>query len=145
MTTSTFFLTSRAAFLDDVKEWSGPFFDTNQLGVMLNSDVDITILLSLTSTKRRENGLTCSSFRTTHNFAGLGGYLWPGASAYQWNSALPDLGCFLPSHEHPTEPPLPDNSHFSHVDISALIGPHGTSLLNPWALIGSPTDSRIRL
>ncbi len=33
MTTATFF--------DDVKEWSGPYFDAQQLGVRLNFDVDI--------------------------------------------------------------------------------------------------------
>ena len=35
-------------FLDDVKEWSGPFFDAQQLGVRLNFNVDVKILLSLT-------------------------------------------------------------------------------------------------
>ncbi len=35
-----------ATLLDDVKELSGPFFDTCQLGVMLNFDIDIKILLS---------------------------------------------------------------------------------------------------
>ncbi len=43
------FLTSAATFLDDVKEWSGPCLDAHQLGVRLNSDVDVKILLSLTS------------------------------------------------------------------------------------------------
>ncbi len=28
-------------FFGDVKEWSGPFFDTHQLGVRLNFDVDV--------------------------------------------------------------------------------------------------------
>ncbi len=40
MTTATF-LTSTSTFLDDIKEWSGPFFDTQQLGVRLNFDVDV--------------------------------------------------------------------------------------------------------
>ncbi len=35
------FLMSTSAFLDDIKEWSGPFFDAQQLGVRLNFDVDI--------------------------------------------------------------------------------------------------------
>ncbi len=45
------FLTLTPTFLDDVKDWSGPFFDARQLvGVRLNFDVDVKILLSLTST-----------------------------------------------------------------------------------------------
>ena len=43
------FLTSTATFLDDVKELSGPFFGTHQLGVMLNFDVDVKILLTSTA------------------------------------------------------------------------------------------------
>ena len=35
-----------ATVLDDVKEWSGLFFDAHQLGVWLNFDIDIKILLS---------------------------------------------------------------------------------------------------
>ena len=35
-----------ATFLDDVKEWSGPFFDAHQLGVRLNFDADVKMLLS---------------------------------------------------------------------------------------------------
>ncbi len=35
-----------ATFLDDVKEWSGPFIDTHQLGAMLDFDVDVKLLLS---------------------------------------------------------------------------------------------------
>ncbi len=42
---------STAAFLDDFKEWSGPYFDAHQLGVRLNFDVDVKILLSLTLTE----------------------------------------------------------------------------------------------
>ncbi len=30
-----------STFLDDVKEWSGPFFEAQQLGVRLNFDVDV--------------------------------------------------------------------------------------------------------
>ena len=30
-----------SAFFDDVKEWSGPFFDAHQLGVRSNFDVDV--------------------------------------------------------------------------------------------------------
>ena len=42
---------STATFLDDVKEWSGPFFDdAHQLGIMLNFDIDVKILLPLTPT-----------------------------------------------------------------------------------------------
>ncbi len=33
-------------FFDDVKVWSGLFFDTHQLGVRSNFDVDVKILLS---------------------------------------------------------------------------------------------------
>ncbi len=44
------FLTSTATFLDDVKEGSGLFFDAHQLAIRLNIDVDVNILLSLTST-----------------------------------------------------------------------------------------------
>ncbi len=40
-TSTSTFLTSTSTFLDDVKEWSGPFFDTQQLGVRLNFDVNI--------------------------------------------------------------------------------------------------------
>ncbi len=28
-------------FFDDIKEWSGPFFEAHQLGVRLNFDVDV--------------------------------------------------------------------------------------------------------
>ncbi len=34
-------MTPTSTFLDDVKEWSGPFFDAQQLGVRLNFDVDV--------------------------------------------------------------------------------------------------------
>ena len=40
------FLTHTSTFLDNVKEWSGPFLDTHQLGIRLNFDVDVKILLS---------------------------------------------------------------------------------------------------
>ncbi len=40
-TSTSTFLTSTSTFLDDVKEWSGPFFDAQQLGVRLNFDVDV--------------------------------------------------------------------------------------------------------
>ncbi len=36
-----FTLVTTATFLDDVKEWSGPFFDAQQLGIRLNFDVDV--------------------------------------------------------------------------------------------------------
>ena len=40
VTTATF-LTLTSTFLDDIKEWSGPFFDAQQLGIRLNFDVDV--------------------------------------------------------------------------------------------------------
>ncbi len=46
MTTSAF-LMSTVTFLDDDKEWSGLYFDTHQLGIMSNFDVNIKILLSM--------------------------------------------------------------------------------------------------
>ncbi len=36
----------RGTFLDDVKKWSGPFFDAHQLCVMSNFDVDVIVLTS---------------------------------------------------------------------------------------------------
>ncbi len=41
LVTTVTFLTSTSNFLDDVKEWSGPFFDAQQLGVRINFDVDV--------------------------------------------------------------------------------------------------------
>ncbi len=41
------FLDVDVNIFDDVKEWSGPFFDTHQLGVRLNFDVDVKILLNV--------------------------------------------------------------------------------------------------
>ncbi len=41
---------STSTSLDDVKEWSGPFFDTQQLGIRLNFDVDIKRQMKLKST-----------------------------------------------------------------------------------------------
>ncbi len=43
---AVFTLVTASVFFDDVKEWFGLFFDTHQLGVMLNFDVDVKILLS---------------------------------------------------------------------------------------------------
>ncbi len=40
-----------AIFLD-VKEWSGPFFDAHHLGIMLNFEVDVKILLSTSKCRR---------------------------------------------------------------------------------------------
>ncbi len=39
--TSGFHIGGGVMFFDDVKEWSGPFFDTHQLGIRLNFDVDV--------------------------------------------------------------------------------------------------------
>ncbi len=39
------FLTSTATFLDDIKEWLRLLYDTQLLGVMLNFNVDVKILL----------------------------------------------------------------------------------------------------
>ncbi len=58
--TSSAFPMSAATFFDDVKEWSGLFSDTYQLGFMLNFDVDVKILQSTSkfSTAPNENGFT---------------------------------------------------------------------------------------
>ncbi len=39
-------VTASGLFFDDVKEWSGQFFDARQLGVRLNKDVDVKMLTS---------------------------------------------------------------------------------------------------
>ncbi len=52
LVTTSDFLTSKATFLDDVKEWCGLFFDTHQLGIMLNFHVDVKILLSTSKFRR---------------------------------------------------------------------------------------------
>ena len=39
----------------DVKQWSGPFFDTHQLGIWLNFDVDIKLLLSMSKFWHRQD------------------------------------------------------------------------------------------
>ncbi len=44
MNKAIFTLVTATAFFDDVKEWSGPFFDTHQLGVRSNFDVEVNIL-----------------------------------------------------------------------------------------------------
>ena len=41
LVTMATFLTLTSTFLDNLKEWSGPFFDAQQLGVRLNFDVDM--------------------------------------------------------------------------------------------------------
>ncbi len=41
LVTMATFLTLTSTFLDNLKEWSGPFFDAQQLGVRLNFDVDV--------------------------------------------------------------------------------------------------------
>ncbi len=38
---SGFHISDGVSIFDDVKEWSGPFFDAHQLGVRLNFDVDV--------------------------------------------------------------------------------------------------------
>ncbi len=40
------FLTYMATFLDDIKEWSGLFFDAHQLDNMSNFKFDVKLLLS---------------------------------------------------------------------------------------------------
>ncbi len=55
-------------FFDDVKERSGPCFDARQLGVRLNFDVDVKILLNFdvdgTNVKTAERSIASSaSFR----------------------------------------------------------------------------------
>ncbi len=38
---AVFTLETASTFFDDVKEWSGSFFDAHQLGVRLNFDIDV--------------------------------------------------------------------------------------------------------
>ncbi len=40
------FFDAHVNIFDGVKVWSGPFFDTHQLGIRLNFDVDVKILLN---------------------------------------------------------------------------------------------------
>ncbi len=48
-------LVKASTFFDDVKEWSGLFFDAHQLGVRSNFDIDIKVLLP---TSRKHDDVT---------------------------------------------------------------------------------------
>ncbi len=50
--------------IDDVKEWSRPYFDAHQLGVMFNFDADVKIMQSWTSTAQCKNSLTVRETQT---------------------------------------------------------------------------------
>ncbi len=67
------FLTSMSTFLDDVKEWSGPFFDAQQLGVRLNFDVDAKSAVQTDEVTQCENRLTSPCFQGQHSGTNLYG------------------------------------------------------------------------
>ncbi len=52
---SGFHIDDGVNFFDDVKDWSAPFFDTHQLGVRSNFDVDVK---KLQSTSRKHDDVT---------------------------------------------------------------------------------------
>ena len=69
---SKFVIQPCSFFLDDVKEWSGPFFDAHQLGIRFKFDVDVKILLNFdvddTNVKTALRFLLSDEGHTEHNF-----------------------------------------------------------------------------
>ncbi len=65
-------LVTASTFLDDVKEWPGPFFGAHQLGVRLNFDVDIK--RAAVDAKKKK---TWRHHQRENPFRGLSPEWWP--------------------------------------------------------------------
>ncbi len=86
-------MTSTSTFLDDIKEWSGPFFDAQQLGIRLNFDVDIK---SAIQTDEVEVDVTqCENRFSAGVFFGFGGGQTPPPGSAQTANQIPSQFVFV--------------------------------------------------